>query len=270
MRSSIKAFGLAWQAVGLSVLVLSVNGCASDAERLMQSDPAYERPDTPELIGVYERDASDSVYVSEEAWSIGADAFSVESLDPLGDFAILKNNAKNDKNGGKYSRADWTIDADGQVRLCIAISDAGSEAAATAKSPNASDLDEGCNGASWSTLSEPELSGAFTDDWAGQHDITSVSWSIGYEGSDPSVFWLLEVSTKDGYFLAQNDEAIEATGGKYSRFDYLTAGDGKVYYCQTVYDAATLDAARATKAADQEDLESGCATFPWSKLTPKD
>jgi len=58
---------------------------------------------------------------------------------------------------------------------------------------------------------------------------------------------------------------------KFSKYVYTQPVGDTFYFCQIVYDAATLEAAQAdTKVADVNDLAAdghGCSGFPWSKVT---
>ena len=264
-----KAFSAALHAVGLSALVVGVFGCASDQDPIK---PTEVRKDTPDVVvvGVFVTDAAVSVYASATRFSVGSDGFDVVKVNSAGDYAVIHNDLGNAKNGGKYSRFDWTVDVDKETRFCIAVGDAKSDSAAAAVEPNAFDMDKGCGGNSWEFLTPPSIIGKFTDDWDAQHDITAVSWTTGYAGSDPSVSWFRELSNSSGYLLAQNDAKYSYYPGLFSRFDFFTDTDKTLYYCQSAYNAATFEAAKATAAADRTDLVTGCGGGnPWSKLTVK-
>ena len=70
------------------------------------------------------------------------------------------------------------------------------------------------------------------------------------------------------FAVAQNDEGNEWAGGQWSRFDWTVVGE-EVWYCQTIWDAASSDEAAATPPADGADpAMSGCGGAPWSRLVP--
>ena len=122
----------------------------------------------------------------------------------------------------------------------------------------------GC--ASDDTQAPLSIIGVYTDGWGGEHTITADDWTIGYTGSDPSVFAILSFDNTDKYVIAQNDVANTYSPELFSRFDW-TEPDGALYYCQTAYAAETEQAAMDTVAADATDLTTGCGSFPWSELT---
>ena len=98
--------------------------------------------------------------------------------------------------------------------------------------------------------------------------ITDSTWTLGFEGSTPSVFHISIVSNPDQYLIAQNDAANQFSPSLWSRFDW-TQYQGGLYYCQTAYNAATEQAALDAPAADASNPPaSGCGGFAWSKLTP--
>jgi len=262
-----KAFSAALHAVGLSALVVGVFGCASDQDPIK---PTEVRKDTPDVVGVFVTDAAVSVYASATRFSVGSDGFDVVKINSAGDYAVLHNDPGNAKNGGKFSRFDWTVDVDKETRFCVAVGEAKSDSEAAAVEPNAFDMDKGCGGNAWEFLTPPSIIGRYTDDWEGQHDITAVAWTTGYVGSEQSVFWLRELSNTAGYLLAANDEKNSFNPGLFSRYDFVVDADKTLYYCQTSYNAATLAAAKATTPADRTDLVMGCGGGnSWSKLTVK-
>jgi hypothetical protein len=109
--------------------------------------------------------------------------------------------------------------------------------------------------------------GSYVDNYQSTHVITDSTWTLGFEGSTPSVFYINIVSNPDQYLIAQNDAANQFFASLWSRFDW-TQDQGILYYCQTTYDAATEEAALATPRANVDDLTTGCSSFAWSILTP--
>uniref|UniRef100_A0A7S0P551 Uncharacterized protein n=1 Tax=Calcidiscus leptoporus TaxID=127549 RepID=A0A7S0P551_9EUKA len=73
-------------------------------------------------------------------------------------------------------------------------------------------------------------------------------------------------------YFAQNRDVNSYNPGLFSRFDWTTDHDNKVYMCQSVYDADSTDTATNAETADVNDLDGvGCGgAFPWSALTPKE
>lgn len=109
--------------------------------------------------------------------------------------------------------------------------------------------------------------GSYTDDFGGSHDITADTWTLGYEGSAPSLFHITRFDNAAGWLVAQNDAANEFSPGLFSRFEWVEA-EGSLYFCQSPYDAETESAAIEAPASDRTDpANSGCGgTFPWSQL----
>lgn len=116
-------------------------------------------------------------------------------------------------------------------------------------------------------------------------DSISISYKCleGYKDYPASTFVILPQYTEplpaapEGsmYVVAYNDENEneEPDPGEYTRFDYiLGTQDGKVYYCEIDWGEESVETAIAggtgATAADPNNLESGCNTFPWSKLHP--
>ena len=113
-----------------------------------------------------------------------------------------------------------------------------------------------------------EIIGTYTDEFATTHELTSEAWTITYPGGAPSLFWIEEFSNDEGVILARNDAMNEYSPNLYSRFDWVVLQE-ELWFCQTSYDAESLEAARQTPRADSGDpATSGCNTFPWSRLTP--
>lgn len=107
-----------------------------------------------------------------------------------------------------------------------------------------------------------EIVGEYIDDFMTEHSITEDEWSFS-----GSVFTIAEYDNDAMYILAQNGEANMYNPGLWSRFDWAWDGE-QLYYCQIVYDGATIEDARAG-SANATDLLAGCNGFSWTKLNPK-
>jgi hypothetical protein len=109
-----------------------------------------------------------------------------------------------------------------------------------------------------------EIAGTYEDDWGITHAIDDETWDQG----DAGRFEILEFDNDTGVVIAHNAEDNAFNPGTYSRFDW-TRFDDELWYCQTVYDAESAEAARDAEAADATDPStSGCGGFAWSRLTP--
>ena len=62
-----------------------------------------------------------------------------------------------------------------------------------------------------------------------------------------------------------NDIGNESDGGSWSRFD-LMYDNNVLLYCQTQYNAPTFTDALNAGAADASNLETGCGSYPWSRV----
>jgi hypothetical protein len=107
-----------------------------------------------------------------------------------------------------------------------------------------------------------ELIGAYTDSWGGTLEVTSESISDGYG----NVFHISSFDNDGDWLVAQNDAANEYYPELWSLFDWTMNG-ADLYYCQTVYDAASSEAAAGATHSDSSDLEAGCGGFAWTGLT---
>jgi hypothetical protein len=115
--------------------------------------------------------------------------------------------------------------------------------------------------------SAPTIVGTYTDGYETQQ-IAAATWTIA-----TSVFHLSQVDNVQLFAIAQNDCANPCYGGvcyggEWSRFDWTFDAAHSLWYCQTAYDAASAEQALQTPAANAQNLDTGCAGFAWSKLTP--
>ncbi len=109
---------------------------------------------------------------------------------------------------------------------------------------------------------ELAIVGTYSDEF-GTYTVTSSEWSSG-----DTVFHISQFDNSEHWIVAQNDQGNSYNACAWSRFDWLEM-DGKLYECQTVYNADSEEAALSHDAADASDLENGCGGFPWSELTPQ-
>jgi hypothetical protein len=104
------------------------------------------------------------------------------------------------------------------------------------------------------------IAGSYTDDFGGTVEITNEVWDLGY-----AQFALSH--TGSDFALARNVETNLYFPCAWSLFVWTENG-GDLYFCQDPYAAESECAAEEADRPDAEDLEMGCAGFPWSKLTP--
>ena len=110
--------------------------------------------------------------------------------------------------------------------------------------------------------------GEYMDSFMGQHSLTDESWTQAYEGSDPSVFHFRDYDAETKVLIAENDANNGFAAGAWSRFELHINSEG-LWYCQSVYDAETREAAEMAERASTEDVATaGCGeSSPWSLLT---
>lgn len=106
------------------------------------------------------------------------------------------------------------------------------------------------------------IAGDWIDQWDGPHTVTSETWDMG-----DALFAIVTYDNDAEFAIAQNDAGNEFSPGLWSRFDWTTDGDGQLWFCQTVFDAASREAAEETAPADPTDpATTGCAGFSWTSL----
>lgn len=110
-------------------------------------------------------------------------------------------------------------------------------------------------------VDEPAIVGEYTDEFGEMHVIDATTWTFA-----GSVFHIDQWDNEAMFLIAQNDEDNTFSPGLWSRFDWVEEGI-HTYYCQSVYDGATLEAALAG-SANRDDLMLGCGGFAWTNLTP--
>jgi hypothetical protein len=101
--------------------------------------------------------------------------------------------------------------------------------------------------------------GTYTDDFGDTHTISETEWT-----NSAGSFAISQWSNEEMWLVAQNAETNMYSPGLWSRFDWAWDGE-QLYYCQSVFDGATIDDALAG-SANADDLAMGCGGFPWSQL----
>lgn len=130
-------------AVVLSVCVLLVSACG---------DEGGDTGDL-EIEGSYTDDFNGSHTIGADTWSMdGAGLFHIDTFDNDERYLIAQNDSDNDFNPDLWSRMDWAWDGDA-LFFCQSVFDAESaEAAESAEPADGEDLDAGCGGFPWSSL----------------------------------------------------------------------------------------------------------------------
>ncbi len=110
-----------------------------------------------------------------------------------------------------------------------------------------------------------DVAGTWADPWGTLHEVSDTAWIQTYIGAEPMTFLIAQYSNDGQVLIAQNGPANTYDPNKWSRFDWAEA-DSVLYFCQSVFDADTEDAALAATAGDASDLEGGCGGYGWSVL----
>jgi hypothetical protein len=101
--------------------------------------------------------------------------------------------------------------------------------------------------------------GSYADDFGDTHTISETEWT-----NSAGSFAISQWDNDEMWLVAQNAETNMYNPGNWSRFDWAWDAE-QLYYCQSVFDGATIDDALAG-GADGSDLAMGCGGFPWSRL----
>jgi hypothetical protein len=132
---------------------------------------------------------------------------------------------------------------------------------------NASDdveTSESSSGSSSGDTEPLEIAGEYDDEFGGHHQITDTTWI--YEMDDFGATTNLMQHDNEAGWVAGEDAD---NAGTFKRFDWTYDADDVLWYCNTVFDATSLEAAIAEPLADADDpATGGCGGFPWTMLTP--
>ena len=220
------------------------------------------------IIGEYEDNWGGSHLITADTWVSGDLSFSISQYNNELYTVIAQNAADNQYNPEKWSKFQWSYDLHGNLFYCQVAFEAETEEDAIGTPPaDPTNLEAGCGGFGWTMLREPlSLAGNYTDDWGGSHIITSFQWEMGYEGSAPSLFHIIEIHEGENFIIAQNDINNEWSADLWSKFEW-TIDSEILYYCQSAYDADSVETALQA-SADAADVTTGCGGSPWSTLTP--
>ena len=109
------------------------------------------------------------------------------------------------------------------------------------------------------------LKGTFGDDYGITYTINDTFFI-----QHPDVkYHIIDFDTTEQYLLIKNDNANKTGGGLFTRIDYMNFTGMEPYrwgFCLTIYDASTLDKAKAEISADRKNRKIGCSGFPFSRM----
>lgn len=116
-----------------------------------------------------------------------------------------------------------------------------------------------------------EIAGTWIEDLGGgdviTHTVDERTWDTQSPFGD-SLYFVDSFDNETRFVVAQGDAGNEFFPELYSKFNWHFEGDA-LYYCTSVFDAATAADAIAAPNADSGDLMAGCGGFPWSPLQPQ-
>ncbi len=240
----------------------------TDADADADADADTDVDADIELAGYWNDSWGGSHVIDNESWDQGYALFHIATYDNDANYAIAQNDERNDYNPSLWSRFDWYIEGGGRVWYCQTAFDAADlESAESTPAADPTSLAvSGCGGFPWTelmpTLPPLEIIGSYTDSWGGTHEISATDWVQG-----DSSFRLTTYNNDANFVIAQNASTNAWNPDLWSRFDWHEDGDGRLWYCQTAYDAASETDAVGTPPADATDpATSGCAGFSWTEL----
>jgi len=109
------------------------------------------------------------------------------------------------------------------------------------------------------------LKGTFGDDYGIRYTINDTLWL-----QHPNTkYHIIICDTIEQYLLVQNDTANKTDGGLFTRIDYMNFTGMEPFrwgFCLTIYNANTLEKAKATIIADRRNPKIGCSGFPFSRM----
>lgn len=101
------------------------------------------------------------------------------------------------------------------------------------------------------------------------HTITEIDWTTISEFGT-AIHHIDSYDNETDTLIAQADASNDFNPEAWGKFQWTWDGNGDLWYCQIVFDAATPQDAAAGPDADPSDpANGGCGGFPWSALTPR-
>lgn len=114
----------------------------------------------------------------------------------------------------------------------------------------------------------PLVLGRFVDDYDIRYEVTAETFLHGSRAR----YRIAEWHAAERFFIARRD--ADSTGqAPWVRVDWMEFTAMPPYtwgYCFTVYDAASVDAARSAPPAQREMPRTGCGGFPFSRMRRAD
>ncbi len=251
-----------------ALLAVVLAGCADNDEQNIPADLSL--PVTGDHIDEFRsmHEISRTTWINGSVF--GSSDYRVLKFDGESEFLVARNGNGNAFNPGKYSRFDWTT-SNGALHYCQVAFAEDTAAAAEAVNPpdNRDPINGGCGAFPWTRLfSESiEVKGVYLDNFGGSHAVTQTLWDQS-NATFTFIFHIIEADNTLDYLLAENDAANSFNPSLFSRFNWTTF-NGSLFYCQSVFNAASPDDARAAPFPDPANPPvTGCGGFSWTNLTP--
>jgi hypothetical protein len=160
---------------------------------------------------------------------------------------------------------DGGDDSDGDDGIPDGESDGDAGDATDAGSAETDTGDEAADGDTGTGESEDgplEIAGTYTTEWGQTIAISETEW-VDTADWGSFTYAIADFDNEMNYLVAENGE-----DDYWSRFEW-TIVSYTVYFCQTIYDAATrADADVDENLADPADIDAGCNGFGWTELQP--
>jgi hypothetical protein len=192
-------------------------------------------------------------------------------------FVVQVADASESPLAARWVRMDWllsdSLEEPRQGWFCIdEDGESGLDAAVTLTGLDNTNLETGCYGQPWNLI-YPRTGLAFTgnyqDEFGGFQELGPSGWRRSYDGITFEEFSY--VGWISSAYIARNADTNEFFPGSWSRFEVVVDADAfdQLWYCQTVYDGATLLDAVLAPLADASSLTTdGCAGFAWTSMLP--
>jgi hypothetical protein len=203
--------------------------------------------------------------------------FIISSVNQEAMYLIAQNAESNEFDSELWSRFDWHVDDLGGIWYCQTTYNAVSaQAAEDSMVADHTQVDQsGCGSFPWTQLylvnNQPEeifpLNGSYQDDYNTQYEMSNDQISMQFEDSDASLFAIYYVNFDHEFVIAQNGVDNEFFPNIWSRFDWLTDEQGKLWYCQSAYNAISAEVAVQSQVDRSTVTTGGCGDFPWTLLS---
>lgn len=111
----------------------------------------------------------------------------------------------------------------------------------------------------------PAILGSFVDDYGITYRVTRDEWLQG----DEARYDIAEWNVEGRYLVARNGADNPSEPGLWTRIDWVefeAGADFEWAFCYAVYDAESVEAARAATATRRESPRDGCNGYPFSRM----